>query len=123
MTPIISPWAFYLFHILSTLAGVATAIIIFGVVICIFIGIPLLDEDFLIEDDITLVKLRKHFKRTATAVVISAIALIFIPSEDTCYKMFISSYVTEDNIKKAGDTVEDLVDYIVDKAKELKEDN
>lgn len=122
MTPIVSPWAFYLFHVLSTLAGVAEAIIIFGIVICIFIGIPILDED-LIGDDVTLVKLRKHFKRTVTAVVISAVALIFIPSEDTCYKMFISSYVTEDNIKKAGDTVEDLVDYIVDKAKELKEDN
>lgn len=122
MTPIVSPWIFYLFHVLSALSDLAVVVLICAVVACVFMGIPLIDDDLFVEEP-TLAKLRKYFKRSFICIIISAIALTLIPSEDTLYKMFISSYVTEDNIKMVGDTAEDLVDYIVDKAKELKEDD
>jgi hypothetical protein len=45
-----------------------------------------------------------------------------IPSEKTMYAMLAASYITEENIDKAGNTVTDMVDYIFDKVDELQDD-
>ena len=44
---------------------------------------------------------------------------IFIPSEDTCYKMLAAKMFTQDNINSATEYVTDVIDYAVDKVKEL----
>lgn len=56
--------------------------------------------------------------------IIASIAMIIsglIPSEDTCYKIIITSYITPNNIYAMQGEVTDLIDYIVDKASELKD--
>lgn len=46
------------------------------------------------------------------------IGAVFIPSEDTCYKMLAADMFTQDNINNATEYVTDVIDYAVDKLKE-----
>lgn len=48
------------------------------------------------------------------------ICVVFIPSEETCYKMLAANMFTQDNINSATEYVTDVIDYAVDKVKELQ---
>ncbi len=41
--------------------------------------------------------------------------MIFIPSQETMYKMLVTNYVTYENAEIATDAIKDSVDYIFDK--------
>lgn len=47
------------------------------------------------------------------------IGAVFLPSEDTCYKMLAADMFTQDNINNATEYVTDVIDYAVDKVKEM----
>lgn len=119
MTPIVSPWIFYLISVLSVLSDLAVIVMIGAVIICVFFGISILDFDGEGSEDYKRDK--RIIKKSIITFIIAMIMVIFIPSEDTCYKMFVASYITEDNIKAVGDTADELVDYIVDKVQDLQE--
>ena len=37
-----------------------------------------------------------------------------LPSESTCYKMMAAEIVTPDNIEAAGNTAQNIIDYIIE---------
>ena len=92
------------------------AAVIFGVFLCY----EIYDNDCF-ECDGTLIKfLKKTFKVSIITVIISSTLMTFIPSEETVNKMIISSFITKENIEEAKKDAKELVDYIVEKAAELK---
>lgn len=118
MKPIINPWIFYWAEVSETIKIVSLllliAIIIGGVIIFMIYGS---DIDF--EDE---TENRKFFKRLRLTIVVALFLLIctiVIPSEETVYKMAITSYVTEDNYYKGKEEIKELIDYICDEIKEV----
>ena len=127
MTYIINPWFFYLSNFLdnfSTLSIIVfslsfIAVVIFGVFWCWE-----MNENDCFENDgneIPLIKfLKKAFKISIITVIISAVFMTLIPSEESINKMIISSVITKENIEGVKTDAKELVDYIVEKAAELK---
>lgn len=115
MNPIISPWVFYWIDICNTvgtvafLCAIATALGTLG-----FGGMAL--DNYDAREHSNAVKWAKRF---ATGLVISIALCVLIPSEDTCYKMLAAKMFTQDNINNATEYVTDVLDYAVDKVKEL----
>lgn len=127
MTCIINPWFFYFasladsLQILSIIVFSVSLIvaIIFGVVWCCEIN----DYDcFGRDDDKTQIInfFKKMFKTSIITVIVSATLMAIIPSEETINKMMISSVITKEKIEEVKIDAKELVDYIVEKAAELK---
>lgn len=64
----------------------------------------------------------KNIRKVLIGLIILMMLNSLIPSEKTMYTMFVASYVTEENIKKTGETATDIVDYIFERADELNEE-
>ena len=45
---------------------------------------------------------------------------VLMPSEETCYKMMISSYLTPENIDFTKNEIIELIDYIIDKVNQIQ---
>ena len=115
MNPIISPWVFYWISISNSVRAVAFLCAIATVLGTFLFGGLAFDS----------CDARKHSnaakwaKRFATGLVVSIALCVLIPSEDTCYKMLAADMFTQDNINSATEYVTDVIDYAVDKVKEL----
>lgn len=116
MKPIINPWLFYLVDCLDglkTLCILACPLIVF---VILYITITINDLGRGEEKEL------KSARRTRKKVIIFSIFLLivipFIPSKETCYKMMVSSQITDNNIQKAEDTIKNSVDYIFEKINE-----
>jgi len=116
MTYLINPIWFYLIGLLSNIKAICDIVFIilfslFGLVV-FFIALELtcgnLNKDEIIEK-------KKLVKKIAIPLLISILVLCVIPSEETCYKMIVSSVVTSENIDKVESTIKDSVDYIFEK--------
>ena len=127
MTYIINPWFFYFASLADSLQMLSIIVfsvslivaIIFGVVWCCEIN----DYDcFGRDDDKTQILnfFKKMFKTSIITVIVSATLMAIIPSEETINKMIISSVITKENIEGVKTDAKELVDYIVEKAAELK---
>ena len=46
--------------------------------------------------------------------------MIVVPTEETVNKMMISSFVTKENVEKTKEEAKEIIDYIAEKAIELK---
>ena len=116
MTPIINPWLFYIVDLLD---GLKTLCILAVPVLVIVIGYLTLTIDDLGRGK---EKELKSARRTRKIVILFSILLLivipFIPSKETCYKMMVSSQITDNNIQKAEDTIKNSVDYIFEKINE-----
>lgn len=113
MTPIISPWWFYLFDMVERLGAVSTIMtILLGIagLACIIFGVCEGEKV-------------KFNKLLVTLFIVSAFFATFTPSKETCYQMAVASLVTPDNIAAVGDATTNIVDYIVDSVDKLLEDN
>ena len=113
MKPIINPWMFYLVDCLDglkMLCILAVPVLIFVIAI-----ITIRIDDLGSENEKEL----KSSKRTRKIVILFSILLLivipFIPSKETCYKMMVSSQITDTNVQKAEDVIKDSVDYIFEK--------
>lgn len=53
------------------------------------------------------------------AAIVSLAILVFTPSSKTYYKMLAADMFTEKNVTAATEYVTDVIDYAVDKVKEL----
>ena len=59
-------------------------------------------------------------KASVLATIISAVLMIVVPTEETVNKMMISSFVTKENVEKTKEEAKEIIDYIAEKAIELK---
>ena len=113
MKPIINPCLFYL---VDCLDGLKTLCILAVPLLVFVIGYITLTIDDLGRGD------GKELIRTRKIVILFSILLLivipFMPSKETCYKMMVSSHITDNNIQKAEDVIKDSVDYIFEKINE-----
>ena len=116
MKPIINPWLFY---IVDCLDGLKTLCILAVPVLVVVIGFLTVTIDDLGRGE---EKELKSAIRTRQIVIFFSILILiiipFIPSKETCYKMMVSSQITDTNIQKAEDVIKDSVDYIFEKINE-----
>ena len=120
MTYIINPWFFYLSNLsdnFQTLSICVFIIAIFAMVPFIIGWMYTAIDDGSFESEDSELPLTKFLKKMAK---ISAVLMSVLPSEETINKMVISSFITKENIEGAKTGAKELVDYIVEKAAELK---
>ena len=127
MTYIINPWFFYLSSLSDNFQTLSICVFIIAIIAMVSFIIGWMytaidDGSFESEDsELPLTKfLKKMAKISAVATIVSAILMSVFPSEETINKMVISSFITKENIEVAKTGGKELVDYIVEKAAELK---
>ena len=116
MNSIISPWVFYWASVANVSKYLASLVALFvGTVIILLI----LDTIMSYKEEYPL-----HLAKILGVVMGICIALyVFIPSEETCYKMIAANMFTQENIETASDYVTDVIDYAVDKVKDMKQED
>lgn len=115
---IINPWVFYLLGLVDSIGLVCVVFLfLFGIIFGVYAIIWLVE--FSGDDEYpTPIQILKKWK---VPLILTITFLVFMPSEDTIYKMMIASQVTTENIGTAKETIQDVADYIVDAVKEIKE--
>lgn len=120
MKPIISPWLVYFLSVLDNVNVICGGIFILGL-----IGIPAVLLVLYWINDTTYGKEGEAAKKAFSGIKPYFIAyciflgvICFIPSKTTVYQMIVAKELTLDNIstitQAAGDTAEDVADYVVD---------
>lgn len=115
---IINPWIFYLIGLVGSIRVACIAFLfLFGTIFGVYALLWFVE--FYRDDEYpTLMQILKKWK---VPLILSIALLMFMPSEDTIYKMMIALQVTTENIDTAKETIQDVADYIVDAMKEIKE--
>lgn len=115
MNSIISPWVFYWISV----SDILRRLMLFGV----FVGLAVLVFSFCVDEDGSSICGKDKRRVRKVGIFLASLCLIgvvFLPSEDTCYKMLAANMFTQDNINSATEYVTDVIDYAVDKVKELQ---
>lgn len=115
MNPIISPWVFYWIDIFNAVDAVAFLCAIATTLGTLCFG-GMASNNYDTRERSNAIKWAKRF---AVGLVISIALGVLTPSEDTCYKMLAADMFTQDNINNATEYVTDVIDYAVDKVKEM----
>ena len=121
MNSIINPWVFYWIGIVDnirTLLITILIVLVIGGVIMFMCAISDADDYGLKNEDVA--KEVKICIKVAIATFVVAVLVCVIPDSDTCYKMLAANMFTQDNINSATEYVTDVIDYAVDKVKELQ---
>lgn len=113
---VISPWIFYVIDVFDKLnivfwvVGIATLVLFF-----VYYFSTL--EDLYEDEEIAEFKAKQkgNIKKAIITIIICALGVVAIPSEETMYKMLVAKYVTYENIDKATKSIKDGVDYIFEK--------
>lgn len=117
MNSIISPWVFYWIGVLDIFKGVALIIAVITVICVIVMGLWMgLDISF---DNGVNSDMAKLWIKLAIVSFVASMICAVLPSESTCYKMLAANMFTEKNVTAATEYVTDVIDYAVDKVKEL----
>ena len=125
MNYLVNPLWIYLIDVCCSIDNIIFAIITIGGVATIiggmiYIGLLTIDGHDINDKEPKLVK--SILKPCIIVLIIGTIMSCIIPSEKTMYAMFAASYITEENIETASQTVTDVVDYIFEKVDELQND-
>ena len=142
MTYIINPWFFYFVNLLGsfwTLISIVLFLAIIGVVgFSVWWLMEAYNSDFFVHDDDNEHDNNEHddnespfakfckkiIKVSVIVTIISAVLMVAVPSEETVNKMMISSFITKENVEKIKEETKEgakeIVDYIAEKAIELK---
>ena len=131
MTYIINPWFFYFANLLSSFWTLISIVLFLAIIGTVGFSVWWLMEayvsDFFVHDDneSPFAKFcKKIIKISVIVTIISAVLMVAVPSEETVNKMMISSFITKENIEKAKEGAKEgakeIVDYIAEKAIELK---
>lgn len=121
MNSIINPWVFYWIGIVDNIRTLLITILIvfvIGGVIMFMCTIGDAGDYGLKNKDVA--KEVKICIKVAIATFVVAVLVCVIPDSDTCYKMLAANMFTQDNINSATEYVTDVIDYAVDKVKELQ---
>lgn len=117
MTSIISPWVFYWIGVLDSFKEIALIIAVVTIICVILMGLwMVLDISFNNGVDSDMAKL---WVKLAIVSFVASMICAVLPSESTCYKMLAANMFTEKNVTAATEYVTDVIDYAVDKVKEL----
>ena len=122
---LVNPLWIYLIDVLSNIGLFLWILFLILIVICVVFAITLfcgVYDGFMEEDDIEYKFSKRWFKTTLILSITVATFALAIPSEKTMYTMFVSSYLTEENITSATESVTDVVDYIFEKVDQLQND-
>lgn len=131
MTYIINPWFFYFVNLLGSFWTLISIVLFLAIIGTVGFSVWWLMEayvsDFFVHDDneSPFAKFcKKIIKVSVIVTIISAVLMVAVPSEETVNKMMISSFITKENIEKAKEGAKEgakeIVDYIAEKAIELK---
>lgn len=125
MQPIINPMWFYLIKICDTIVEVAGILIIILIIVggiaIFYINEDVGISDFFDEEAVEAMnKIKSIIKKYIIILSVAIGIIVFVPDEDTIYKMIVASQVTPNNIELVGDTVENSIDYIFEKINSLK---
>ena len=131
MTYIINPWFFYFANLLGSFWTLISIVLFLAIIGTVGFSVWWLMEayvsDFFVHDDneSPFAKFcKKIIKISVIVTIISAVLMVAVPSEETVNKMMISSFITKENIEKAKEGAKEgakeIVDYIAEKAIELK---
>lgn len=104
MTPVISPWVFYLMPVcekFSILAWVTFGLFAFALGVVGFIC--LCEWSSFNDEEIAMFK--RILKTLLVVIVIAGLVACFIPSENTIVKMIVAQNVTFDRVEMVSDTV------------------
>lgn len=108
MTPIISPWIFYLISLFNNIGLICSVIFVIGIMALITAIIIVFVEGL-------WNNYGKSIRKGFIACIAVAVLNCAIPSKETMYTMLVSSLVTYENVDTVGNTIKDSVDYIIDK--------
>lgn len=119
MNYLINPLWFYGINILSHLSiMLIVALVALGIALVIFTIYYFCEMEC--ASTVREVELNKQakaiYKKLTVAIIASALAITFIPSEETCYKMFVASMVTEQSYEFVKGELGSVVDTINDSA-------
>ena len=131
MTYIINPWFFYFANLLGSFWTLISIVLFLAIIGTVGFSVWWLMEayvsDFFVHDDneSPFSKFcKKIIKVSVIVTIISAVLMVAVPSEETANKMMISSFITKENIEKIKEETKEgakeIVDYIAEKAIELK---
>ena len=109
MTPVISPWVFYLMSVVDGLKDFLIAALVGGFIYGIWSLVNLGDS----YDDDERTKCLKGVKKALCAGVTIGILLVFTPSSNTITKMLIAQNVTYERVEMATDTVQSVYEDIM----------
>ena len=98
--PIISPWIIYLISRVC-----AIKILLFVTSVSSAIASVMFCAD----------NLEKNAKKACAVFIASVVLNVFIPHEETIYKMIIAQHVTPANIQMVGEGAEKAVDKVIEK--------
>lgn len=109
MTPVISPWVFYLLSVVDGLKDCLIAALIgsliYGIWAFVYLSDCYGDEK---------AKYTKKVKRAVSAVAAIGILMAFTPSSTTITKMLIAQNVTYERVEVAANTVQSVYEDIMD---------
>lgn len=122
MKPIISPWLIYLMSVLDGINTLGAIVFFFGLVaipVSLFALYSVYDyHSSFGEEENSLKKAFSNVKPFIIGYAIFVSVSCFIPSKTTMYQMIVAKELTPDNIstitQAAGNTAEDVADYVVD---------
>lgn len=140
MTYIINPWFFYFVNLLGSFWTLISIVLFLAIIGTVGFSVWWLMEayvsDFFVHDDehdnnehddneSPFAKFcKKIIKVSVIVTIISAVLMVAVPSEETVNKMMISSFITKENVEKIKEETKEgakeIVDYIAEKAIELK---
>ena len=114
MTPIISPWVFYLMGV-STPVKVITGVIMATTGILWIIFFIMAKEEAIEYDEETndYKKFSKIAKQILTTFLLITVLFIAIPTESTLTKMIVAQNVTYERVEMVGETVKDVYEDII----------
>lgn len=115
MTPVISPWIFYIMPICENVGFMCALLgccgVIASILVCIFI---ITEETSRYGDENTMKTLKGVRKWLITLTVVFLFFGAFIPSETTITKMIVAQNVTYERVEIAADTVQSVYEDIME---------
>ena len=127
MTYIINPWFFYFASLLDSFWTLASIVLFLAIIGTVGFGIwwvmEAYNSDFFVHDDKETPFAnfcKKMIKASVITTIISAVLMVVVPKEEAVDKMMISSFITKENVEKTKEEAKEIVDYITEKAIELK---
>lgn len=115
MNYIINPMFFYLANICETIKVISLVLFIVSGVALIFMAFFIFNEyAYCDEDDKEYKLLKKWTKIVGIALTISLTLLLFVPSEETLYKMQLAKLTTIENVDKTFEYIDKAVDKILE---------
>ena len=114
MTPVISPWAFYLMSVVDEIDVLCVITLAIGIIVFVVAGIwMMVDKACGFEDEDVQNVCGKILKKVSVLLVITGLIVTVVPGSTTITKMLIAQNVTYERVEMATDTVQSVYEDIM----------